>query len=71
VDLLLTDITLPGGIDGRELADEIKAVYPGVRVLFVSGYDRNGGPPDEAFLAKPYSRGQLAQSVRAVLDDKS
>jgi len=76
VDLLLTDIVMPGGMNGRELADRARAMYPSLKVLFTSGYTENAivhhGRLDAGvdLLSKPYSRLELATKVRSVLDRK-
>lgn len=72
--LLLTDIGLPGGLDGRELADAVRRRRPGLKVLFTTGYARDSGArnvrPDTgvAILPKPFNAADLARMVRAVLD---
>jgi DNA-binding NtrC family response regulator len=64
VQLLLTDVTLPGG-NGRDLAHEFKTVNPALRVICVSGYPeniiaQNSAPKDGCFyLAKPFSAESL------------
>jgi CheY-like chemotaxis protein len=75
VDLLLTDIVMPGG-NGRELANAAQRLRPGMQVLFMTGYSRNSvahqGRLDDGvdLLQKPVSQVQLASRVRAALDRK-
>ena len=72
-DMLLTDIGLPG-MNGRQLADRVRSLSPGIPVLFVTGYihadaDRNGGLPEGAsILTKPFTMQVLSSHVRASLD---
>jgi CheY-like chemotaxis protein len=73
-DLLFTDVVIPGGMSGRELADEIARQRPGVRVLYTSGYTDNAivhhGKLDDGvlLLTKPYRRNQLAEMIRKALN---
>ena len=73
VDLLLTELVLPGRLRGREVAERITAMRPEVRVLFMSGYTENSivhnGRLDEGvqLIAKPFKREQLARKVAEVL----
>ena len=73
-DLLLTDLVLPGGTQGKDLALELLSTRPGLPVLFMSGYTRNAivhaGRLDEGvnFLEKPFTPEALARMVRTVLD---
>jgi CheY-like chemotaxis protein len=75
IDLLVTDVIMPE-MDGRELAEQMLARRPDLRVLYVSGYTDNallsGGAEQEepAFLQKPYSPNDLARKVREVLDSR-
>ena len=75
IDLLLTDIIMPGGINGRELADMAKQAYPDLKILFTSGYTENAivhhGRLDAGvdLLSKPYTRQALSAKVRKVLDN--
>jgi len=73
-DLLLTDVRLPGEIDGVHLAQRIRQRLPDIRVLYMSGYvddiatygDRLD--PRTNLLCKPFSRVELAARIRAQLD---
>ncbi len=73
IDLLFTDIGLPGGVNGRALADAARSAQPGVRVLFTTGYARNAilhhGVLDDSvhFIAKPFNLDALAGKIREVL----
>ena len=73
IHLLLTDIIMPE-MNGRELANTLTGLYPGIKVLFMSGYskgiiDRHGVlDPGTFFLPKPFGPDNLAQKVREVLD---
>lgn len=69
IDLLFTDLGLPGGVSGRALADAARNVDAGIRVLYTTGYDRPD-LPDHAqatLLRKPFNPAQLAAKVREVL----
>jgi CheY-like chemotaxis protein len=72
-DLLFTDVIMPGGMSGRELAEEVGKRRPGTRVLYTSGYTDNAivhhGRLDEGvlLLTKPYRRSELARMVRQAL----
>ena len=74
LDLLLTDVVLPGGMQGDDLARAVRAARPDLPVLFMSGYPRNAivhaGRLDEGvnFLEKPFTPEALATMVREVLD---
>jgi two-component system, cell cycle sensor histidine kinase and response regulator CckA len=72
IDLLLTDVVMPG-MNGRVLADRLRAVWPGLKVLMTSGYSEEmvehaDSPATSPFIAKPYSTAALAAKVREVLD---
>lgn len=73
IDLVLTDVVMPE-MNGRELAERVAILRPGIRVLYMSGYPadalaRHGVAPDVVeFLEKPFSPDALVQKVRTVLD---
>ncbi|RUT28607.1 response regulator [Arsenicitalea aurantiaca] len=73
-DLLFTDVVMPGGLNGRQLADAARALRPELPVLFTSGYTENAivhhGRLDRGvqLLNKPYRRAELAAKIRQVLD---
>ncbi|WP_168789005.1 hybrid sensor histidine kinase/response regulator [Paraburkholderia aromaticivorans] len=73
IDLLFTDVVMPGALRSPEMARRAVEILPGLKVLFTSGYTQNaivhGGrlDPGVALLSKPYSRQQLAFKVRQVL----
>ncbi len=71
IDLLVTDIVMPGGISGYDLANELVKAKPGLGVIFTSGYDpqRTGQRPmsmaGARFVPKPYDSNTLLQAIRA------
>lgn len=74
IDLLFTDVVMPGGMSGRELADAALDLRPRLPVLFTSGYTQNSIvhngrlDPGVELLQKPYSRHELARRLRKLLD---
>lgn len=73
LQLLLTDVVMPGML-GRELADRLRAVRPGIKVLYMSGYDhqalttRGIIDPDIELIPKPFSEATLVAKLREMLD---
>jgi PAS domain S-box-containing protein len=76
VDLLLTDVVLPNGMNGREIAEKVREIVPDIRTVFMSGYAESiivhQGRLEEGldFLPKPFARDALARKVRASLDSR-
>ena len=77
VDLLFTDVVMPGGMNGRELAEEAVRLHPGLPVLFTSGYTENAImqqgrlEPGVMLLQKPYRRRELAAKIRQALEARA
>jgi CheY-like chemotaxis protein len=72
IDILFSDVVMPGGMNGVQLSVEARRLRPGLRVLLTSGYtgtalDEQGVPTDLPLLSKPYQRDELANQLRIVL----
>jgi len=73
IDLLVTDMVMPGGVSGHDLAGYLLQVKPALKVVYTSGYgpDRTGQDSKHAegvrFVPKPYTSGQLLQAIRDCL----
>ena len=73
-DLLLTDVVMPGGMNGYELAKTVEELRPGTRVLFTSGYTELAAAGLDStrkgpLISKPYSKRDLDRAIRSALDD--
>ena len=74
VDLVMSDVVLPGGMSGPAFADRARALYPGIKIIFMSGYPtgvasgRARLAPHEVLLGKPFLKKELAQAVREALN---
>lgn len=74
-DLLLSDIGLPGGLNGRQVAERCRERYPDIKVLFITGYDESAALSDGQLLqgtlvlTKPFELEVLAERVRELLED--
>lgn len=73
LDLMVSDVMMPG-MDGIELGKRVREMYPGLTIIFMSGYTedkfKDDMGPDIHFLAKPFTLKQLAEKVKEVLDSK-
>jgi CheY-like chemotaxis protein len=73
-DILFTDVVMPGGMNGRQLAEAGRALRPELKVLFTTGYTRNAIihhgrlDPGVELISKPYSAEGLAKKLRQVID---
>ena len=74
VDMLLTDVVMPGGINGTELARRARQLCPTLKVVFTSGFSEiqvsgegRALPPEARLLTKPYSRRDLSDTIREAL----
>ena len=74
VDLLVTDVGLPGGMNGRQLADAARETWPDLSVLFITGYAANAAvgngilEPGMQMMMKPFALDELAAKVRAMIE---
>ena len=77
VDLVLSDVILPGGTSGPQFADQMKERRPGLKFIFMSGYSPEAAmgagflTSGNTLLKKPFQRQQLAAAVREGFDVKS
>jgi PAS domain S-box-containing protein len=73
IDLLITDVGLPGGINGRQMADAARQTRADLKVLFITGYANNAAighghlEPGMHVLTKPFAMDKLASKIRAVI----
>jgi PAS domain S-box-containing protein len=74
IDLLITDVGLPGGMNGRQVADAARVMRPNLSVLFITGYaesallDETQLGPDTQIITKPFQIGALVAKVRSLLE---
>jgi CheY-like chemotaxis protein len=73
IDVLFSDVIMPGGMNGAQLAIEARRIRPGLKVLLTSGYTaealtkEHGMPDDLEVLPKPYRHEDLANKLRLVI----
>jgi len=76
-DLLFTDIVLPGGMNGVDIATRAKQIQPGIKILFTTGYaesaivERGHLDPSEVLVNKPYRRAELLEKVRSIIEKQA
>jgi CheY-like chemotaxis protein len=74
IDLLVTDVGLPGGMNGRQVADAARTFRPDIKVLFVTGYAENATlgngqlDPGMQVIAKPFGMIEFASKVREMIE---
>ena len=74
IDLLVTDVGLPGGMNGRQMADAACRIRPGLKVLFITGYAENAAighghlEPGMHVMTKPFSLEALARRIKALIE---
>ena len=75
IDLLVTDVGLPNGMNGRQLADAARDIRPGLKVLFITGYAENSVignghlDPGMKVMTKPFAMEKLAQRIREMIEE--
>jgi PAS domain S-box-containing protein len=73
IDLLITDVGLPGGMNGKQLADAARKSRPKLKILFITGYAENAAitnghlEPGMHVLSKPFPMDQLASRIRSII----
>jgi CheY-like chemotaxis protein len=76
IDLLITDVGLPGGMNGRQVADAARIARPGLKVLFITGYAENAVvgnghlDPGMEIMTKPFSTTALGNRIRDLIDGR-
>jgi CheY-like chemotaxis protein len=74
LDLMVTDVGLPGGMNGVQLADEARELRPGLKILFITGYMQNAGLGSDVLehgtevLTKPFGMEAFASKVRGMIE---
>jgi CheY-like chemotaxis protein len=74
ITLLITDVGLPGGINGRQVADAARAIRPDLKILFITGFAENAAighghlDPGMQVMAKPFVMAALANKARELME---
>jgi CheY-like chemotaxis protein len=69
LDLLITDVGLPGGLNGRQVAEAVRARLPRVPTLFITGYATTALPPGSEVIGKPFALDDLARRAQTLIAD--
>jgi len=75
IDLLITDVGLPGGMNGKDMAEQARAKRPDLKVLFITGYAQNAAisngklDPGMHVLSKPFAMEKLASRIRQIIEE--
>jgi CheY-like chemotaxis protein len=75
IDLLITDVGLPGGMNGKQMADAARAARPDLKVLFITGYAENAAisnghlEPGMHVMSKPFAMDTLAARIRSIIEE--
>lgn len=75
IELLVTDIVMPGGMNGTELSKKVKKKFPNIKILYMSGFpsgviaDKSGSDLDAPLLTKPYSLDELSSALEDLLHE--
>jgi PAS domain S-box-containing protein len=75
IDLLITDVGLPGGMNGKQMADAARVARPGLKVLFITGYAENAAisnghlEPGMHVMSKPFAMEHLAMQIRSIIEE--
>jgi CheY-like chemotaxis protein len=75
IDLLITDVGLPNGLNGRQVADAARSKNPQLKVLFITGFAENAAignghlDPGMSVITKPFANTALANKVRELIDN--
>jgi PAS domain S-box-containing protein len=76
IDLLITDVGLPGGLNGRQMADAAREGRPDLKVLFITGYAENAAisnghlEPGMHIVTKPFAMDHLAAKIRGIISER-
>ena len=74
MDLVVTDVVLPGGVSGPEFAGQARRLYPDLKIIFMSGYPAGGTGhnsalnPGDVLISKPFTKAKLSEVIKEALD---